>query len=466
MKKLMTLLLALALAGTPCALAQGDERAPQLNCMTIVVGKSASATGRVLVGHNEEDDGRLAVRHGYVPAADWPQGSALPAESGCAFVPQAQSTLGYYWSQYKAADGGLTGADTFLNEKGVLVVSNNNADSRENIYDPERLTEGGVQYNLRRIVAERAASAREALGIIIDLVETWGYAPSGRAYTVADQDEAFMIQIVSGKHYIAARVPDDMVVMMPNHYTFHGLDDYPEMYYSPDLVEYAIQNGWYTPQTEGDFSDFDFAAAYQDPDSYMTPYNVLRQQHGLELLLGREWDVESEGTPFAVPVERPVTAAQVGQILSTHYEGTADDSERFGPGQAPHDTRVRRICTGTTQESLICQFEEQPLMTTLWTAFGRPCQLPYLPLHPLCGVVAAIDALEDPAASMARHFEQEAGATNYQENGWQQLRNFENALEMLYSGEIEGVSALLDQLHRQWAQSNQEWTAQAAALLD
>ena len=32
------------------------------NCSTMIVGKNASATGRVLIGHNEDDNGSFVVR--------------------------------------------------------------------------------------------------------------------------------------------------------------------------------------------------------------------------------------------------------------------------------------------------------------------------------------------------------------------------------------------------------------------
>ena len=35
-----------------------------MNCMTLIAGKAASATGHVLVGHNEDDGGHVVVRHG------------------------------------------------------------------------------------------------------------------------------------------------------------------------------------------------------------------------------------------------------------------------------------------------------------------------------------------------------------------------------------------------------------------
>ena len=50
----------------------------KMNCMTLIAGKNASATGRVLVAHNEDDGGFVVVRHGWVPPQDWAAGSVMP----------------------------------------------------------------------------------------------------------------------------------------------------------------------------------------------------------------------------------------------------------------------------------------------------------------------------------------------------------------------------------------------------
>ncbi len=46
-------------------------------CTAVLVGKDASTTGRVILGHNEDDDSSLVVRHGYVPPRDWPADASL-----------------------------------------------------------------------------------------------------------------------------------------------------------------------------------------------------------------------------------------------------------------------------------------------------------------------------------------------------------------------------------------------------
>lgn len=436
-----------------------------MNCMTLIAGKDAGGTGSVLVAHNEDDPGHIIVRHGYVPARTFAPGSTMPAEKGCAAIPQAERTLGFAWSQTTCAAGGLSTADTMLNERGVLVCSNSMGGSRESDDDATLVTDGGIGFNLRRAIAERAQTARDGVRVLIELIETWGYASSGRAYTIADRDEAFMIQLVRGRHYLGARIPDDAVAVMPNHYNLHTLHDCPEMFYPDDIITYAIERGWYAPAKPGDFSDFDFARAYQAEENWQNPRNVMRQKHGLSMLLGREWDERREGMPFCVRVDRPLTPQLAADILRTHYEGTPDDSERFGPGRSPHDTDVRRICTGTTIESVIADLSVPAPLTVLYTAHGRPCQLPYIALHPLLGVPAPLDTMGHPARALEQHLAADPAITQYTGTGFDRLRSFETLAELLYEDVHSGVTELIHDITRRSFDSHAELMREADALI-
>lgn len=402
-------------------------------CTTVIVGKKASPTGRVIVGHNEDDGGRVIVRHGFVPAGLHAAGETLPAEEGCAAIPQARKTHGFYWSEMKAAAGGLTTADSMLNDQGVLIVSDSCADSKEDTADPSRLGEGGVGFNLRRIMAERASTAREAVEIAASLLDRCGYVSSGRAYTAADANEAWLLQVVSGRHYAARRVADDEAAFIPNCYTIHDVDpqDRENFILSPDLIDYAVQKGWYDPAS----GPFDFARAYQAESSWISPANAYRSAAGCSLLTRRNVDA-GQPCPFAVKPPLPVGLEQVMEILRCHYEGTALDPQwaraRF-PGGTPHDKGIRRICTETTLESTVTLFGERPETTVCWTSFGRPCELPYVPLHPLCGALPGeIAAMENAAAELERHLTPDAALSSWNDGGWQKFRDFQNLFEMVY----------------------------------
>jgi dipeptidase len=420
-------------------------------CFTVAVGKAISPTGCVIIGHNEDDGGRVTVRHMYVPAASHDVGETLPAEKGFAAIPQVPHTYGFYWSEARTAEGGLTAADAMYNDQGVVVVSNSCARSKENTADASRLTDGGIGYNLRRIIAERASSAREGVKVAAEMIERYGYAPSGRTYTIADKNEAWLLQVVSGRHYAARRVADDETALMPNHYTIHEirLDD-PDVIASKDLISYAQSRGWYDPAS----GPFDFAKAYQAEQSYGRSYNILRQRTAAEMILGHPY---AELT-FSVKPENPVSVDMIKAILRTHYEGTPDDAPWLRaqfPGAAPHDTQVRRICTGTTIESTVWVLADRPETATVWTAFGRPCELPYIPLHPLAGIPEGL-APADGAAALKSHLQEDPAAAAWREDQWQKFRDYESLFELVYSENKESSARRLWSAEYFMAQRNED----------
>ena len=353
-----------AVAFAACAAMQADA------CSAIIIGKKASTTGRVIVGHNEDNGGRIAVRYGWVPPRDWPAGSVMKLEDGCAAVPQVARTEGFFWSELKKPTGCVTNADTFFNANGVLVVTDNAIKSSEGTSDPSRLSEGGVWYALRRAVAERAKSARDAAHIISELVEKYGYVPQGRIYTVADANEGWQVQVVSGKHYVAMRCPDDAICMTPNHYTIREIPDEPtdDCFYSPDLIQYAENKGWW----EKGKRPFDFKAAYQAPDWMSRPINTERQSFAISQLLGRAW--RDPKYPFCVKAERKVSPEDVMKVLSSHGEDVV-----------PHDNDrdFKSICRAGTNESLVCDFGETPEESVLHIAAQPPCEHDYVAFKPL-----------------------------------------------------------------------------------
>ena len=278
------------------------------------------------------------------------------------------------------------------------------------------------------------------------MVDTYGYAPDGRSYTFADKNEAFMIQIVSGRHYMAVRIPDDMVAVMPNHYTLHGLNDFPEAYYSPDLVEYAIEKGWYKPRQDGSFEDFDFAKAYAIEEKQHQPYNVLRAKHALQKLMHQKCGNTTNDLPFVCRPNHKVSPRELGNIMSEHYEGTPDDAERVGPGRSPHYSSIRRICTGSTVDSIVCEFSNEALFTKIWTCLGRPCQLPYMPTHPAAGLPKALNSMEKPVERAAKHYLSAPEEMGYSRSVWQRFRDYQNAMDLLYCDTADDGRKLLSDL--------------------
>ena len=220
-------------------------------CTTVIVGKAVSKTGRVIVGHNEDAGGRSLHQSFFYPAADHAPGEMLTAEPGCARLPQAPHTLGVYWSNMLAPAPGSSFDQGFANDAGLVLCSNAGGTA----FDAEStdLTDGGVGFLFRRVIAERARTAREAVEIARDLVTRYGYAGEARNYTVADKDEAWCINVVRGRHFVAKRLPDDRVMLISNMLAIRSVDlsDKANVVASPDLSNTPLPRDAIRPHRKG-----------------------------------------------------------------------------------------------------------------------------------------------------------------------------------------------------------------------
>ena len=415
-------------------------------CSTVLVGKKAAVTGEVLLGHNEDNEGRLVVACYRMPRLKHAPGEMITAEEGKAKIPQVTETAAFLlWETI--AEWKASYSDDFVNEYGVAVVSDSCWPSKELHGE---LLEGGIGYALRRIIAERAKTAREGVDIAAALVDRYGYADSGRTYIIADKNEGWLFEVVMGKHYVARRVADDEVAFIPNWFTIREVDfrDKGRWIVSPDLVSYAAERGWFTPKAPGDASGFDFAKAYMSPEMYDThwkitkdprqDYNVLRHKYALDMITGQTFGY-GQDYPFAVKPSRKMGLADLMALFRTHYEGKPD-YRTTSPANSPHS--LATICASETQESLIVQFRENPDFTVVWWTAGRPCTSVYVPWY--LGIQRVPDGYgwKDPVEAMAGHFKpSEADLSHNPERAWWAFMDLQNALEPRYFGEAKGQEA-------------------------
>lgn len=348
-------------------------------CSAIIVGKKASSTGRVIVSHNDDGNPALRVRHAVVPARD--------------------GKLGFFWTEFKNPKGGVTPGDTMLNTCGVLVMSNNGGFMDTWMGRPGKLpeegeysslTDGGVGFEFRRTIAEQARSAREGIAIATNLLTRFGYNHASRNFAIADKDEAWVIEVIKGRRYVARRCPDDAVVAYPNCLTVTRIEP-------GDIVSGNI---------EARRDTFDFTAVYQGPRNWRSPYNLYRMRYLYKGACGID-PGEPEVYPFSLKPETPVTAAKIMSTLSTHYEGTPDAVKPHPSKDDEVNERQKApICRIGTLESIVCIFSDNVTNIEMKVATGRPCETPYASYRPFGGVLPtdvsrgeeAIRRLENRAA--------------------------------------------------------------------
>ncbi len=343
------------------------------DCFSILVGKDASQDGSVLFAHNEDDYGTRIVNIYKVPRLSHSVGEIIVSHDG-ADIPQVEETNAYLWLEMPEMEF----SDCFMNEYGVTIGS----DACESREDRPQLTEGGIGYALRNLLAQRAKSAREAVRIAGTLIEQYGYTGSGRTYCIADTHEAWMLSVVNGKHWVAQRIPDDKVAVIPNYYTIGEIDlnDTVNFCGSPDLINYAIDRGWYDPGQDGRFN---FRDAYATKSSLDNMTNVLRMWQGVNELSLTQYQPD-DIFPFAFLPQEKVSLQDLMDILRDHYEGTPYDLSKDYTLGSPHFVNHSTICAVHTQYGFVAQLRDYlpvDFGAVLWLAFFRPCVNPFIPWY-------------------------------------------------------------------------------------
>ena len=397
MRRIFTISLLAVFAAIACA----QSTTHPDNCFTILVGKQASADGSVLMAHNEDDDGEQMVN---------------------VYITQPEEGIArYLWCELPKQKN----SDAFLNEHGVAVASNY-CPSKETRKD---YTDGGTVYLVRQTVAQRAHTAREGVAVAAEVVERLGYNDTGRTYLIADATEAWMMSIVRGRHWVAMRVPDDKVMIIPNNYVIDKVnlaDEYNFMG-SPDLITYAIERGWYDPATDGEFS---FKRAYGDPKRYVAENNTLRHLSVLENLTSKVYQLNPDTYPTVFTPSRALKVEDLIDALSNHRS----DSETAHNGL---------VCANTTVCSAVFQLRRTTpklpaeIANVMWLCIGHPCIEPYIPWY--IGMTEApqgFGRFSSYKEAMAKHFTDITGfrANNPNAPYWQIVDRYEQLNQDWHNG--------------------------------
>ena len=338
------------------------------------MGKNASVEGTLLYGHND-DDGFQLVNYYVVPRKNHPKGAEQTLEYG-GRIPQVPTTNKFLWIEVP----GMQVSDGFMNEYGVCIGSNY-CGSRETKLDT---SQGGILYDLRLVMAQRAKTAREAVEIAGSLIEQFGYRGSGRSYCISDREEAWVLSAVKGKRWAAARVPDDEVMVLPNYYPIAEMDMEDTVNYlgSADLISYAEQRGWYNAGK----GKFNFRKAYASEGALSNKGNTGRAWSAYNSL---EEDYQrNDAFPFSFKPKNKVSKQKLMELLAGHSQGMKgmDKTKSCTIGN-PYEQNEGMICNGGTIFSFVVESRlSMPVEigTLMWIAPRRCDVQPFIPWY--CGI--------------------------------------------------------------------------------
>ncbi|MBR6367337.1 MAG: C69 family dipeptidase [Bacteroidaceae bacterium] len=296
---------------------------PMRACTSLIVGKKASVDGSVIVSYNADSYGL----YGFLYHRN--AGKHLPGSKRRINCWDTNEYLGDIPEQEYTYN--VVGN---MNEHQVTIVESTFGGRKELLDTLRGPGAPKIDYgSLIYIGLERSRTAREAIKVMTDLVAQYGYASSGESFTIADAEEAWIMDMIGkgpgghGAVWVAVRIPDDCISGHANQSRIRKFDmsDKENVMYSSDVVSFAREKGYY----KGPNKDFSFSDAYSPTDfesahfcdariwSFFRAYNPEINKYQ-DYIMGKS----KEAMPLYIKPNRLLSVNEICECMRDHYDNT------------------------------------------------------------------------------------------------------------------------------------------------
>ncbi|MFX1478893.1 MAG: C69 family dipeptidase [Promethearchaeota archaeon] len=239
-------------------------------CDTLIALRNSTSDNSVIFGKNSDRPFDEVQLISYAPRLKFSKGAKVK----CTYIsiPQVEETAAVILSQ----PWWMWGAEMGVNEYSVVI-------GNEAVYTLEPLNETGLLgMDLLRLGLERGRTAKRAMDVIIELLETYGQG-GGCAYNdpswlyhnsfiIADPDEAYVLE-TADRWWVAEKVKS--VRSISNNLSIQGKGDFRR----DGIIEHAINKGYCKSETS-----FNFASTFSGASASSLPSPNSRERKARLLL--------------------------------------------------------------------------------------------------------------------------------------------------------------------------------------
>ncbi|MCD4772983.1 MAG: C69 family dipeptidase [Bacteroidales bacterium] len=303
-------------------------------CTNFIVTKGASADGSTFLAYT--NDGEWIYHLDKTPAKNHKFGDSLEfsgrfgAKGKIHQVSHTYAVIGFQMNEHQVA----VGETTFV--------------GREELWNKSKYLE---YWHLMRLALERAKTAREAIKIMTELVEQYGYGSEGESFSIADPNEAWILEMIGtgdggeGAVWVAVKIPDGYISAHANMARIgeFSLDDPENCLYSANIISFAVENGYY---------DTDSGEPFRFNEAYCpsTPERLKYCESRVWSLFNRAAPSKNlssdycrgvkntERYPLFIKPDKKIKLENVMDLIRDHYEGTDFDMTKgidAGPFGSP-----------------------------------------------------------------------------------------------------------------------------------
>ena len=340
-------------------------------CTNLIVTKGASADGSVICTYNCDTFGYS----GWLTHS--PAGQHKPGEKIAIRSFWHPSEIKGYVDQVEYTYNVIG----YINEKQLCIVETTFG-GRHELVNPE----GILGYdNVIQLALQRCSTARDAIRVMGQLMDEYGYCDEGETFTVCDKGEAWIMELIGkgqgrkGAVWVAMKIPDGQICA---HANISRIRQFPqvskakknrlyqeiegECMYSSDVISFAREMGYFNGKDE----DFSFRDAYC-PISFLgvrqcdaRVWSFFRHHTDpaemdkyLPYLDGKFDQIDH--LPLWITPEKKVSVRDIISDMRDHYEGTPLDMTKdidAGPWGMPIRPRAKTFESGGQK-----YFRERPI---------------------------------------------------------------------------------------------------------
>ena len=371
-------------------------------CTTIYAGANLTADGSTLFGRSEDYSADYAKLYSAVPAGVHTAGEVY---DGC---------YGFHWtfthdsyaytafcddnSQGVCPDCGSEHAHTpyqagGTNEMGLSMTATETLHGSDAVLAVDPYTDAGIEEaEITTVVLSEAASAKEALELLTSIYAEVG-ANAGSGILLADSQEAWYLENLSGTQYLAVKLNADLLFVEPNIAMIGLIDlkDTENVYASDALIETAVEAGSFVGDEEAQL--IDYAASYAAVSGGNTYHRLAAGLNFLDAEADWPADLTAEGIESGAYRLSNVDAE--GNTVSLYTNVSADkaldaqsiiDFYKVSPIGKPGNTETHffQLKAG----------EDPALETVEWFSMDNAAYNVFVPYYPLLttGVYEAYEA--------------------------------------------------------------------------
>ena len=347
-------------------------------CTTIMVGRDASLDGSHFIGRTVDTPSLCVAKLEHVPRniSQKPVNYidktvnlevVLPSESyECFAIPTSVTILEGNASATALHDFWW---ESVINNKRVGFSATETITANEKVCRLDPFVKSGLREgNIPRLVIPYVTSAREGVVRLAKLVEKYGVV-AAEAVIFIDDNEIWYMEIYTGHHYAAQRMPEDCCACIANNAMlgFYDKNDKENWIASPDIIEFAKKARAYA-ELDGKFH---LALSYGVKLSDDSQLRVWAGRRHFTPSSAGEYDANKHYEIFFTP-EKKISLLDAFELTRDRHEGTPQATDKTG--------NTRPISIDRIAQSHFIQFRQSNSSPIQWACFAAPEFSVYFPI--------------------------------------------------------------------------------------